>query len=126
MASKDCNEKNGPVTQRECGIQHKSVSRQLWAVFTVFALFGVVCSLFGVAIGWSFDAADTAVEAADVAEKASVEVKRQFDVHDAKQEAVMDHIGKTLERIEKDGKETRQDMKEQRKLIEQIHRNGGH
>ncbi len=110
MSPKSHCEENEPVTSKDCRTQHRSLNRTLWG-------FSALLVLLMVAIGWSWDAADSAEESADKAEAAATEVRRQFDIHDAKQGAVMGHINDTLERIEETGKETR-------KLVDKIHRNG--
>jgi len=91
------------VTVEQCKIQHHSSLRQLTAISSGLVLLVVV-------IGW-------AIVRADIASAKASEVRRRLDVHEARQIEVTKSVLKTLDRIELE-------LKEQGKLIEQIHRNG--
>jgi uncharacterized protein HemX len=101
-----------PVTKGECEVRHKSTRNQLAFVM-------ILIGLFMTGVGWAVFAGNTA------ASKSAV-VEHHLQSHEATQEEMVKRIEGTLDQIARDVARNREELRDQRGMIEDLwRRNGG-
>jgi hypothetical protein len=111
--AKDC-----PVTQAYCDAQHKTFTR----IMAVFMSMVVVCITFA---AYSFQVAGTASDSAAEASGKSIDVQHLLSVHEARQNGSLDRIDARLTDLSAYHTELHDEMREQRKLLDELLRQSG-